>query len=291
MTAIGYRALATAAPAHALYPTTAPPRPHAFGDRGYPLAVADDAPVAGDRLPIVVVSHGTGSTPWLLRDLAAAIARAGFVVVLLEHPGNRRGDDALAGTPANYAGRPRHFTAAVDAALADAIVGPHASPRVAALGHSLGGYTAIAVAGGKPLALPHETASGVAEPVDVVADPRVACAVLLAPALYAFMAADALAAVRVPLLVRTGERDELVPPFAVDRILRGLPADASVDAAVVPGAGHFAFCAPFPPALVSPAIPPSQDPPGFDRVAYQPALHEQVVAFVRRHLVSTEASR
>jgi predicted dienelactone hydrolase len=291
VTGIGYRAFATAAPVHALYPTASPPRPRRFGDRGYPLAVADDADVAGDRLPLVVVSHGTGSTPWLVRELAAAIAGAGFVVLLLEHAGNRRGDDALAGTLANLANRPRHFTAAVDAALVDPVVGPHVIPRVAGLGHSLGGYTAVAVAGGKPLALPHEAGSGVAEPVEVVADPRVACVVLLAPALYAFLAADALAAVRVPVLARAGERDELVPPFAVEQILRGLPVDTPLDYAVVPGAGHFAFCTPFPAGLVSPAIPPSLDPPGFDRARYQPALHEQVVAFVRRHLVSTDASR
>jgi hypothetical protein len=30
------------------------------------------------------------------------------------------------------------------------------------------------------------------------------------------------------------------------------------------------------------ALPPGQDPPGFDRAAYQPQLNAEVVAFLRR---------
>ena len=49
--------------------------------------------------------------------------------------------------------------------------------------------------------------------------------------------------------------------------------------AEVPGAAHFSFQTPYPPALA--AIPPAQDPPGFDRAAYQPILHADITAFLR----------
>ncbi len=55
-----------------------------------------------------------------------------------------------------------------------------------------------------------------------------------------------------------------------------------IDHAVVPGAGHFAFLSPFPPAMTRPEFPPSQDPEGFDRAAYQPRLCAEIVAFLRR---------
>ena len=149
------------------------------------------------------------------------------------------------------------------------------------IGHSIGGYTALAVAGGHPMALPHQTATGVAQPVEVELDARVVAAVLLAPALPWLMAPGALADVHVPLLVRVGERDELLPAELVERVLAGLPATTRVDYQVVPGAGHFSFQTPFPPAMVSPTFPPSQDPPGFDRPAYQRQLLDEVTAFLR----------
>ncbi len=287
---VGYRALAVMdevqgaqVPVHLLYPTEAPARTEAFGP--YQLALAREAPVVGERLPLVVVSHGTGSTPWVQRVLAAQLARAGMAVVLLEHPGNSRSDDALAGTPANLANRPRHVRLALDAAFADAEVGARLVPDAAAVvGHSLGGYTALAVAGGRPMALPDQAPDGIARPVPVVADPRVRAVVLLAPALPWFMAPGALADVRVPLFVRTGERDEHAPPGYVEQILRGLPPDARLDYQIVPGAGHFGFMAPFPPALARPGFAPAQDPPGFDRAGYQQQLGAEVRGFVRTAL-------
>lgn len=79
-------------------------------------------------------------------------------------------------------------------------------------------------------------------------------------------------------------RDELTPPAFIERVLRGLPADERVDYQVVPGAGHFAWFGPVPAALAGPAFPPSQDPPGFDRAAYQPVLCAEVLAFLRAAL-------
>ena len=270
-------------PVRVLYPTRAAARTETFGP--YSLEVALDAPIDGERLPLVAVSHGTGGTPLGYRALAAHLARAGVAVALIEHPGNSRADDSQANTPANLANRPRHVRRTLDAAFADPVLGPHLRPGVAAvIGHSLGGYTALAVAGGRPMALPDQTPNGVAQPVPVEPDPRVRALVLLAPALPWFMGPGALAGVHAPLLVRTGERDPVTPPAFVEQILRGLPADTRLDYQVVPGAGHFAFFTPVPPAMVSPAFPPSQDPPGFDRAAYQVQLHADVLGFLRATL-------
>jgi predicted dienelactone hydrolase len=273
-------------PVRLLYPTTAPARTETIGP--YALDVAVDAPVeaaSGERLPLVAISHGTGGTPLGYRGLAVHLARAGFAVALVEHPGNSRADNALENTPENLANRPRHVRLALDAALADRVVGPRLDPeRVAVIGHSLGAYTALAIAGGRPMALPSQTPDRKAHPVPVELDPRVRALVLLAPALPWFMGPGALAGVRAPLLVRTAERDEYAPPGYVERILRGLPDDARMDYQVVPDAGHFAFFWPVPASLAGPGFPPSMDPPGFDRTAYQLRLRADVLAFLRASL-------
>lgn len=261
-----------------LYPTDETPRLQKLGP--YEIELATDARVVGDRMRLVVISHGTGSTPWALRGLATHLVHVGCVVALIEHPGNSRGDDSLANTVENLANRPRHVRFAIDAAFGS--LGAHLVDGVAVIGHSLGGYTALAVAGGKPMALPTQTPDGKAHPILVIPDPRVTAVVLLAPALPWFMAPGALTDVTARVFVRVAENDEFAPPFVTERILK----DVRMDYAVVPGAGHFAFFYPVPPHLAT--LPPGADPPGFDRAAYQPQLYAEVEAFLQLEIQADE---
>jgi len=270
-------------PCWLVYPTRSPEQEARFGP--YALHVARDAAIEGEALPLVVVSHGTGSTPWVLRDLARTLARHGFVVALVEHPGNSRSDDHLARTAVNLVSRPRHLRLVVDAAYGDPVVGARLAPgAVAVIGHSLGGYTALALAGGRPGAFPHETPDGRGGALEVTHEPRVRALVLLAPATPWFAQDEALRGVRVPILMRTGEHDPHTPPIHAEIVLRGVADRSQVDHEVVAGAGHFSFLSPFPAAMRSPTFPPSQDPPGFDREAYQPRLAAEIIAFLRRAL-------
>ncbi|RYE85325.1 MAG: alpha/beta hydrolase [Myxococcales bacterium] len=267
-------------PVHLLYPTDTPGHEHRFGP--YALTAAVDAPPSGEGRALVVVSHGTGSTPWALRGLALHLARAGSVVALVEHPGNSRSDDRLAHTAANLANRPRHLRLAIDAALADARVGSHlVRDAVAVLGHSLGAYTALALAGGRPFNFPPESPDGQSHPVAVTPDPRVRALVLLAPATGWYVNEGSLAAVDVPILMRTGEHDEITRPEHAALVVRGVSDRAKVDHRVVPNAGHFSFLTPFPPPMARPDFLPAHDPPGFDRASFQRALGGEVAAFLR----------
>jgi predicted dienelactone hydrolase len=266
-----------------LYPSAAPERPERLGP--YELGVAAGAAVAAGRFPLVVVSHGSGGSPLVYRTLAAALARAGFVVVLPEHPRNNRNDNSLAGTHTILADRPRQLRLAADWAYADAALGPHLRPdSVAVVGHSLGGYAALAVAGGAPTAGPRDTPDGRVRPVPVVPDPRVRALVLLAPATPWLMAPGALRNVRAPVLLWTAGHDVHTPPWHGEIVTHGLPAGVPVDARCVADGGHFAFLTPFPAAMTSPGFPPSQDPPGFDRAAFHEVLNAEIPAFLRRAL-------
>lgn len=266
-------------PVWVLHPATAPEREVRLGR--FPASLALGAPVADGRFPLLVLSHGTGSSPFLHRELAAALARSGFVVALLRHPGNHRDDDALAGTAQILADRPRQVSAVIDALAADPVLSGALSSAVGVIGHSLGGFTALAVAGGRPTAFGHETPDGQPAPVPVTPDERVRAVVLLAPATPWFRVPGALDDVRVPVLMLTGSADEHTDAWHAGLVVAGV---ADVASRVVEGAGHFSFLSPFPPELTGP--PPSIDPPGFDRAAFSGRMAHEVAAFLDRHLPS-----
>ena len=249
-------------------------------------------------------SHGNGATPWVARGLLQHLARSGFVVATLEHPGNNRSDNSLSDASGvsklkNLEYRPRHVRCLIDAAFADAELGSRLR-GVAVAGHSIGGYTALAIAGGHAMSFPDDVphAQRMAPdpatlarviPVTTVRDARVRAVVLLAPALPWFGAPGALADVDAEIFARVGALDGISPPAQVQHALRSLPEAARVDLAVVPEAGHFSFLSPFPPALAH--LPPASNPPGFDRAAYQGVLATEVTAFLRRALSSDAGPR
>ncbi|RZL36607.1 MAG: alpha/beta hydrolase [Rubrivivax sp.] len=266
-----------------MYPAQAAATTRQLGP--YPVTAAWDAPPAGVDLPLVVLSHGNNGSPWTLRDLAAHLARAGFVVALPEHVGNSRSDSSLAGTLANLRNRPRHVSLAIDAALADGLLGPHLRQgSVAVGGVSIGGYTALAAAGARAWCGPHESPDGRPQPVDLTPDARIGALVLLAPATFWFAAEGALHGVTQPILMRSGSADMITPAEHAGRVLGGVADRARVEHEVVAGAGHFSFLSVFPPGMARPDFPPAQDPPGFDRAGYQPQLFADIADFLRRSL-------
>ena len=100
--------------------------------------------------------------------------------------------------------------------------------------------------------------------------------------------AGSLRAVEIPILLRAGELDTAAPAFHSELIARGVAHPERVDYRVVPRAGHFSFQSPFPANMVRPDFPPSQDPAGFDRVAYQSVLNSEIVEFFERQRASTK---
>jgi predicted dienelactone hydrolase len=144
---------------------------------------------------------------------------------------------------------------------------------VAILGHSMGTYTALAVAGGIPWTQDRRR-------VEVVADPRVRALVLLAPAAGWYRPEGALREVKVPILMLAAEHDPVTPQWNAEVVLEGVPDRAKVRYRVVENAGHFAFLSPFPPQLRNPGFLPSTDPPGFDREAFHETLPGEVLEFL-----------
>lgn len=244
----------------------------------YTFEVSPEATPTPGRFPMVVISHGSGGTHILYRTIAMHLARHGYVVAVPEHPGNNRVNNSLYGTVDNLRNRPRHIRLVLDAIAADSELGAVVLPgNAAVIGHSMGGYTALAAAGGKPL-------SKEGEPVEVEHDARVQAIVLLAPATPWYRHAESLQNVSVPVLMVTGELDDITPQWHADLVLERVPDRARVEHRVVEKAGHYSFLSPFPPKLVAGGFAPTQDPEGFDREAFHAVLPEDIRQFLDRHL-------
>jgi predicted dienelactone hydrolase len=244
----------------------------------YHFDATSDAPPASGRFPVCVISHGGGGSHLLYRSISTHLAASGFIVVVPEHPGDNRNDRALSNTDLAALNRPRHASLAIDAVLTDAALAPVAdASRIGAVGHSMGGYTALALVGGQPW-----SRSG--RPIPTQADPRVRAAVLLAPSTDWFLAPTSLANVSVPLLVIAGERDHVTPSDKIRQALNGLPQNAPVTLEVVPGAGHYSFLTPFPAHMQRPDFPPSTDPEGFDRQRFHLELPRRIRDFLTQAL-------
>ncbi len=261
-------------PVYVQYPTLTPPRGAELGPFHFEATM--DAPPAPGRFPVCVIAHGGGGSPLLYRTIATHLACRGYIVIAPEFPGDNRNDRSLVNTDTAATRRPRQTSRAIDALLADARFRDHADPqRVVMVGHSMGGFTALALAGAQAW-------SRDARPLATERDSRLRAAVLLAPATEWFSAPHALDRVAVPLLVLMGENDTVTPPERIRAILSALPTAAPCTFTTVAGAGHYSFLAPFPPALRRPDFPPANDPPGFDRENFHRELPRVVEEFLSR---------
>ena len=137
---------------HLLYPTEATEQPPIlFGGNGAlkRYEAVPDAPLAKGTFPLILISHGlygmASNYGWLTTELAAS----GMIVANVKHPGTAWIDKGTAETPKLWQ-RPRDLSRTITYLLDDPDWQPaidHA--HIAAIGHSLGGYTVMALAGGR----------------------------------------------------------------------------------------------------------------------------------------------
>ena len=112
-------------------------------------AIKNAKPADDDAHPLVVLSHGYGGSWRNLSWLAGELVAQGYVVAAPDHPGtttfNRQPSEA-----AKLWERPHDLSRVIDALSGSAMpAGKIDSSRIAAIGHSLGGWTVAALAGAR----------------------------------------------------------------------------------------------------------------------------------------------
>ena len=156
-------------PALVMYPTEAAEHTVAFPP--YTAEVAMDAPVASGAHHLVVGARtAPAAGTWCTARSGPTSRAAASSCAMPVHPGDNREDATAVGTPDNLSERPRHLRVLADRLAADELLGPHLTGRVAVIGHSMGGGTVLALAGGRPTTLPREEPDGVPRAVAVEPD-------------------------------------------------------------------------------------------------------------------------
>ena len=283
------------------YPSDAPVSAQPLGL--FTQQVAPYAAIAGEKLPLIVISHGTGGGASGHYDTAVALADAGFVVVALSHTGDNYKDQSLAFTRRNFTDRPRQVSRVIDYMLNDWTGHASIDPaRIGMFGHSAGGFTTLIVLGatadwnlavlfchdhpedwGCQQAKEWNSTTADKTPPKWHHDPRVKAGAIAAPALGYTFTKDGLAAVKQPIQLWRAETDQIAPnQWNADLVKARLPNPP--DDHLVPLAGHFAFLAPCSEALAKIAPYICQDDTGFDRVAFHKQFNQALADFFKAKL-------
>jgi predicted dienelactone hydrolase len=249
-----------------------------LGPPGKPMftvgQVAQNAAFADARpRPVILFSHGFGGAARMMGWFGVPMARAGYVVVAVDHPGNNGVDKmTIAGAIMSW-DRAQDLRAALDAAKADPAIGPHMDvKRLGVSGFSAGGFTSLVSAGArvdmnrfqafckthptdgvcapqKEFVVTMDQAQGALASPDLAAEaahagddhtiPGVKAAFAIAPAIVQALPPEGLAKMRVPVAILLGDGVGVAPPDT-----NGLVAAKAIPHAelkVLPGVGHYDF--------------------------------------------------
>ena len=225
-------------------------------------------------LPLIVLSHGTGGSADQLAWLGTVLARAGFIVAAVNHPGNNATESYTAEGFALWWERATDISEVIDGMLADEVFGPHIDQhRIGAAGFSLGGYTVMELAGArtdisvlydrcrqdphyvlcrvpemKDMGTPEQMlaqvrkSSGVslAASGESFRDPRVQAVFAIAPAVAEVFTQESLRQIRVPLEIAVGAADPIAAPRENADYIRANVRGAREN--VIPGGvAHYTF--------------------------------------------------
>ena len=274
--------------------------PAGGGDQGITLPGVKDCPIEGDKLPLVVISHGRGGSFIGHHDTAETLADAGFIVAAINHPGDTSTDMSRSDDLAAFVERPTDIKRLIDYMLRASPVATKIDPqRIGFFGFSRGGYTGLVLVGANPdwdvvTAFCGQSTSHACEQVrrkefptqPLTHDARIKAAVIADPLTIMF-SRDSYAAITVPVQLWQSERGgDGVLPHNVEIAEKSLPAPHEYH--VVPNSAHFAFLTPCPPAAAKAHPDLCKDAPGFDRVAFHKEFDAEVLAFLRRHLAGAD---
>lgn len=117
------------------YPTTEPADHIKAGP--FTLTAANNPPLENKKHPLLILSHGTGGSNIAHHTIAEELAKAGFLVAALTHPGDNYQDRSLVSDERYFDERPRQLEALLyeisrDPQLKDLID----INRIGAIGHS-----------------------------------------------------------------------------------------------------------------------------------------------------------
>ncbi len=279
------------------------------------------AATGGDKLPLVVISHGSGGSAIPHHETARALVAAGFIVAAPLHAGDNFRDAAKAG-PESWRSRPVEVSKTIDALASSGIWGARIEARkVGVFGMSAGGLTALSMGGAawsvQRLAqhcadnfdadvgfcgrrgtdkTPPDAATlekrkeqyplwlkwGNPDKTDEThRDPRIAAVVAAVP-IAAVVNPVSVAQPGVPIGLVSASEDTVLLTRLHSTVLTAACARCTTLGALKPG-GHFSILSPWPAEMQQQEGGIALDPPGFDR-AQVAAANQATARFFSQHL-------
>jgi predicted dienelactone hydrolase len=262
---------------------TAVETPQTIGPPGNPFfeagTAAPDAAFESSTkpLPLILLSHGTGGSAMQMAWLGTALARAGYIAVAVDHPGNNGNAPLTAEGFALWWERATDLSQVLDGMLADAEFGKRIDQaRIAAAGFSIGGYTVLELAGAQTdisilfnecrahpdtagcmvpemHTLPGEmktpddilravrktSGESLARSGDLFSDERIGAVFAMAPALGYTQTPESLRAIRLPVEMVVGDDDRIAPAKDNAGYLRSQIRGAKLT--ILPHVRHYTF--------------------------------------------------
>ena len=267
--------------------------------------------------PIVVISHGLGSDRSTYAYLARQLASYGFVVAVPEHPGSNaqqlqaliNGTVSEVTAPSEFVDRPLDIKYLLDELSrlnqSLALRGRFDLNHVGVVGHSFGGYTALALAGAQinfqQLAadcnrrsynlslLLQCRAQDLPPPLPDLHDPRVKAIIAINPIGSSLLGSSDFAAIQVPVMLISSSADTITPALIEQiRPFTWLNTDRSL--VLLQGGTHFSTLD-VPPSTASASLALPSEVVGPDPALAQAYLKQLGVAFFETHLLSDPAYR
>lgn len=274
------------------------------------IPTARNASPSNGKFPLILFSHGTGGGRLTVEWFCAGLASHGFIVAAVDHFGNTF-DNPIPEEFVKFWERPQDIRFVLDQLLhAEEIASLVKADQVGAAGFSLGGYTAIALAGAKmdyqALENYFKTEDGkkeadIPEMPGLVAifgkpeiqrsfakapplqEKRIKSVFVMSPAVgQAFPERENFKHVRVPVFIVAAAKDQITP----------LKSNAAHYAKMIEAAhykilgteaGHYVFLNEAKDGLRQEAPLFFNDPPGEDRKA----IHEQALQLAVEHFKKT----
>jgi predicted dienelactone hydrolase len=297
------------------YPTDDRGKPEQVGENAAftgTFALRDAKPTVQQR-PLLLVSHGYGGNwrnlNWLAHDMAAQ----GYIVAAVDHPGTTTRNKEEQAAQQLWE-RPRDVIHLLDTLLEQPQLAGRVDPtRIAAVGHSLGGWTVMELAGAQFSAerfledckihralgackLRHVLGTDMPNAAQKLAasqrDPRIKAVVSLDLGLARGFTPESLANLPLPVLVMGAQADSDDVPARLESgyLFNSLPADHRHFISVA-GATHFSFmqeCRSGAEALIEAEDPGEgivcRDGGGLSRHAIHQQLSTQIAQFLNQSL-------
>ena len=285
-------------------------------------AILNGAPIQGNA-HLIVISHGSGGSPWVHANLARTLVQRGFTVVLPQHHADNYLDTSHPG-PQSWRLRPSEVSQAIDIVEQNQLLASHLKfESIGVFGGSAGGHTVLSLAGGRwsdarfrahcDQNIEEDFSSCVGfitllhgnwldglklwfakqvigwrfsdETLHEDGDPRIKAGVAMVPFAADFLP-ESLRNPKFPLGLVVAEKDiNQSPRFHVNAVLAACFPNCEV-VMDLPQAGHGAMLSPVPPLNPgSVAAHLLGDPPNFDREHAIIELNARIADFFERHLI------